>query len=104
MNAANSARLAEVTTDTLERLAFIFASPVESAPAIEESSLKTVWVEFSGACTLAQDEASCVVFGMPKEAIKLGAADAVVALEAMTHSILQALQAQPNARRAAAGG
>jgi two-component system chemotaxis response regulator CheB len=58
----------------------------------------------SGAYTLAQNEASCVVFGMPKEAIKLGAADEVVALEDMTHSILQALQAQPKARRAAAGG
>lgn len=58
----------------------------------------------SGAYTLAQNEASCVVFGMPKEAIKLGAADEVVALEDITHSILQALQAQPKARRAAAGG
>jgi len=58
----------------------------------------------SGAYTLAQNEASCVVFGMPKEAIKLGAADEVAALEDMTHSILQALQAQPKARRAAAGG
>ena len=29
----------------------------------------------AGAYTVAQDEASCVVFGMPKEAIKLGAAD-----------------------------
>lgn len=57
-----------------------------------------------GAYTFAQDEASCVVFGMPKEAIKLGAADEVAALEDMTHSILQALQAQPKARRAAAGG
>lgn len=34
----------------------------------------------AGAFTIAQDEASCVVFGMPKEAIKLGAADQVVAL------------------------
>jgi two-component system chemotaxis response regulator CheB len=57
-----------------------------------------------GAYTLAQDEASCVVFGMPKEAIKLGAADEVVSLESMTHSILQALQAHPKDRRAAAGG
>ncbi|SDS31826.1 two-component system, chemotaxis family, response regulator CheB [Pseudomonas asplenii] len=31
----------------------------------------------SGACTVAQDEASCVVFGMPKEAIRMGAAQAV---------------------------
>ncbi|HEY5718279.1 MAG TPA: chemotaxis response regulator protein-glutamate methylesterase [Motiliproteus sp.] len=35
----------------------------------------------AGATTVAQDEASCVVFGMPKEAIKLGAADSVIALE-----------------------
>lgn len=34
----------------------------------------------AGAYTIAQDEASCVVFGMPKEAIKLGAADAVLPL------------------------
>jgi two-component system chemotaxis response regulator CheB len=34
----------------------------------------------SGAYTIAQDEASCVVFGMPKEAIKLGAVDAVLPL------------------------
>lgn len=33
-----------------------------------------------GARTIAQDEASCVVFGMPKEAIKLGAADRVTGL------------------------
>ncbi|WP_085315388.1 protein-glutamate methylesterase/protein-glutamine glutaminase [Derxia lacustris] len=32
----------------------------------------------AGAHTVAQDEASCVVFGMPKEAIKLGAADEVI--------------------------
>jgi two-component system chemotaxis response regulator CheB len=35
----------------------------------------------SGALTLAQDEASSVVFGMPKEAIKLGAVDGEIALE-----------------------
>jgi two-component system, chemotaxis family, protein-glutamate methylesterase/glutaminase len=36
-----------------------------------------------GARTVAQDEQSCVVFGMPKEAIKLGAADKVVPLSAI---------------------
>ena len=54
----------------------------------------------SGAYTLAQDEASCVVFGMPKEAIKLGAAVEVSPLETMTHSILQALQTEAKVRRA----
>jgi two-component system chemotaxis response regulator CheB len=34
----------------------------------------------AGARTYAQDEESCVVFGMPKEAIKLGAAEKVVPL------------------------
>lgn len=34
----------------------------------------------AGATTYAQDEASCVVFGMPKEAIKLGAATHTVSL------------------------
>ena len=41
----------------------------------------------AGACTIAQDEASCVVFGMPKEAIKLGAADSVIALDKIPHAI-----------------
>ena len=35
----------------------------------------------AGAATVAQDEASCVVFGMPKEAIKLGAAKRVLPLD-----------------------
>lgn len=41
-----------------------------------------------GARTLAQDEASCVVFGMPKEAIELGAVDAVLPLEQMACALL----------------
>lgn len=45
----------------------------------------------SGAKTLAQDEESCVVFGMPKEAIKLGAVDTVVPLNKITPSILSLL-------------
>ncbi|HBZ36062.1 MAG TPA: chemotaxis response regulator protein-glutamate methylesterase [Rikenellaceae bacterium] len=35
----------------------------------------------AGAFNIAQDESSCVVFGMPKEAIKLEAVDRIVALE-----------------------
>jgi two-component system, chemotaxis family, protein-glutamate methylesterase/glutaminase len=42
-----------------------------------------------GARTLAQDEASCVVFGMPKEAIKLGAVDQVLPLDRMAGAITQ---------------
>jgi two-component system chemotaxis response regulator CheB len=42
----------------------------------------------AGAKTLAQDEASCVVFGMPKEAIKTGCVDKVVPLRSMPQSML----------------
>ncbi len=44
----------------------------------------------AGARTVAQDEASCVVFGMPKEAIKLDAAERVVALDDFSQVILSA--------------
>lgn len=43
----------------------------------------------SGASTIAQDEKSSVVFGMPKEAIKLGAADRIVSLEKIPETILE---------------
>ena len=42
----------------------------------------------SGAQTLAQDEKSSVVFGMPREAIKLGAANKIVNLDDMPKEIL----------------
>jgi two-component system chemotaxis response regulator CheB len=41
----------------------------------------------AGATTIAQDEHSCVVFGMPKEAIKLGAVDRVLPLESIANAI-----------------
>ena len=43
----------------------------------------------AGAHTVAQDEASCVVFGMPKEAIKRNAAEQVLPLSAMATEILK---------------
>ena len=46
----------------------------------------------AGAHTLAQDEASCVVFGMPKVAIELGAAEHVVGLDAMAGEILRTVE------------
>jgi two-component system chemotaxis response regulator CheB len=42
----------------------------------------------AGARTVAQDEESCVVFGMPKEAIKLGAVDRVLPLRSIPGEIL----------------
>jgi two-component system chemotaxis response regulator CheB len=45
----------------------------------------------SGARTIAQNEDSCVVFGMPQAAIKLGAAQKIVSLQHMPDAIVQAL-------------
>jgi two-component system chemotaxis response regulator CheB len=41
----------------------------------------------AGAATVAQNEETCVVFGMPKEAIALGAADKTVPLSAIPAEI-----------------
>ncbi len=42
----------------------------------------------AGAMTLGQDEASCVVFGMPKEAIKAGAVQRQVSLDQVPQEII----------------
>ncbi|MGE3976832.1 MAG: chemotaxis response regulator protein-glutamate methylesterase [Nitrospira sp.] len=42
----------------------------------------------AGAFTIAQDETSCVVFGMPKEAIKAGAVDKILSLNEIAGAIL----------------
>jgi two-component system chemotaxis response regulator CheB len=44
----------------------------------------------AGARTIAQDEASCVVFGMPKEAIDRGATDRVLPLDQLAAELLRA--------------
>jgi two-component system chemotaxis response regulator CheB len=42
----------------------------------------------AGAITIAQDEQSCVIYGMPKEAVKRGAASKVVSLERIPREIV----------------
>ncbi len=42
----------------------------------------------AGAYTIAQDEATCVVFGMPKEAIKLGGVDKILPLGDIAGAVL----------------
>ncbi|QWT44988.1 protein-glutamate methylesterase/protein-glutamine glutaminase [Azospira inquinata] len=42
----------------------------------------------SGADTIAEDESTCIVFGMPKEAIKMGAAKRVMPLERIPEAIV----------------
>ena len=46
----------------------------------------------AGAYTIAQDEASCVVFGMPREAIALGGASEVIALSRISDRLLERLE------------
>ncbi len=46
----------------------------------------------AGASTIAQDEESCVVFGMPKEAISIGAAEWVVSLDNISQKALELVQ------------
>lgn len=48
----------------------------------------------AGAHTIAQDEASCVVFGMPKEAIKMGAAENVVSLQEIPRTLFKILSSE----------
>jgi two-component system chemotaxis response regulator CheB len=43
----------------------------------------------AGAYTIAQDEATCVVFGMPKEAIARGAADKIMPLQNLAGEIVR---------------
>lgn len=43
----------------------------------------------AGAVTIAQDELSCVVYGMPREAVKLGAAGSVLPLENLAGAVVK---------------
>ncbi len=45
-------------------------------------------IKTAGGRTIAQDEASCVVFGMPREAVKAGGVDRVLPLSAISAAIL----------------
>lgn len=53
-----------------------------------DGALGLLKMKEAGARTVAQDEKSCIVFGMPKEAIKLGAADKVVPLNSVSKTVL----------------
>lgn len=44
----------------------------------------------AGAMTVAQDEQTCIVYGMPKEAVKLGGVDAVLGLHQIAGIIIHA--------------
>jgi len=49
----------------------------------------------AGAATIAQDEASCIVFGMPREAIELGCVDHVTHLNRIAEKIINLCEREP---------
>jgi two-component system chemotaxis response regulator CheB len=53
----------------------------------------------AGAATVAQDEATSVIFGMPGEAVRLGAAERVLALDQIATAILASCAVQPARRQ-----
>jgi two-component system chemotaxis response regulator CheB len=53
-----------------------------------DGAKKMLTMKQVGAYTIAQDEASCVVFGMPKEAIKLGGVDKILPLAEIPAAIV----------------
>jgi two-component system chemotaxis response regulator CheB len=52
-----------------------------------------------GAYTIAQDEATSIVFGMPKEAIRIGAVDKVFPLQEIPRAIINSLQNQKKTKK-----
>ncbi len=54
----------------------------------KDGALGMLAMKQAGAITFAQDEASCVVFGMPREALHIGAADCAVPLLEISQRIL----------------
>ncbi len=57
-----------------------------------------------GAFTIVQDERSCVVFGMPKEAIAAGAAEHVLSLQHIPAKVLELAASEPGSPDGSPGG
>ena len=58
----------------------------------------------AGALTVGQDEASCVVYGMPREAVRLGAAGRVLPLLGIAAWLLQTGEASDTTASALQAG
>jgi len=82
------------SVDVLFRSAARYAGPnavgVIMTGMGDDGSQGMLELKEAGALTIAQDEASCVVFGMPKEAIKKGAVDRVLPLALIPPALLRA--------------
>ena len=58
------------------------------APRADDGAGGLLEMREAGALTIAQNEATCIVFGMPREAIRRGAARFVTPLESIAPTIL----------------
>lgn len=54
----------------------------------KDGALGMLEMKQAGAFNFAQDEASCIVFGMPKEAIAVGAVDEIITIKEMAHAVM----------------
>lgn len=76
----------------------LFSSVAQSAGELATAALLTgmgadgarglLQIRENHGATIAQNEASCVVFGMPKEAIRRGAAQQILPLSEIAHALL----------------
>ncbi|MBY5928728.1 chemotaxis response regulator protein-glutamate methylesterase [Halomonas sp. DP8Y7-1] len=89
----------DVMFDSVARLAGANAVGVLLTGMGKDGAAGLLRMREAGAKTLAQDEASCVVFGMPREAIALGGATEVIALPDVAPRILALVAAAGRAQR-----
>jgi two-component system chemotaxis response regulator CheB len=61
-----------------------------------DGALGLLELKEAGVYTMAQDEASCVVYGMPKEAVRLGAVDISGTIEDLRQEINRQLKLPPS--------
>jgi len=69
----------------------------------KDGALGMLKLKNQGAITVAQDESSCVVFGMPREAIALNAAIHVTPLEKIADKIIESFKSFDNANKKEVG-
>jgi two-component system chemotaxis response regulator CheB len=65
-------------------------TPIPSTPNYMVGVINLLEMKCVGAFTIAQDEATSVIWGMPGEAVKMGAAQQVIALEQVPAAIIKA--------------
>ena len=81
------------SVDVLFRSAARFAGPAALGVIMtgmgDDGAAGMAEMRAAGARTLAQDEASCVVYGMPKEAVRRGGVERSVPLDAIAREIMR---------------